>query len=238
MSKLNFVLLVFFIVLINGCKNNKKQSINYLDYSNSDSNRTVESGVQLYFIKKIKEKDFSFFSTHYKNEQYYNYTQQKKINGELVLNLNSKKTIKFKDSINYDHEEDSEKYNYLAFNNYLNSYFIKLERWEQNDILMINKENGNIDTLWSLPILSPQKKHLLELSSSWGLEGIPNGIRVYKYEKNKLKLYFQIIQSTWIPKSSFWKNENTILIKVLPTNKYTADNNTINNDFKYLEISF
>ena len=72
----------------------------------------------------------------------------------------------------------------------------------------------------------------------YGLEGLPNGIQIWKIENNNyLRKYLELDQQIWVPEDFVWETDNTIILKVAAVEKYLNKNGQLNEkDFYYLKL--
>jgi hypothetical protein len=151
-----------------------------------------------------------------------------KTNGITELPLNSPHyppSVIFKDT-RVDIEDTNERlYNYLGHFPILNNYLVSGSFWEFCEYYLIDKETGIQTTTWNRPFLSPTYKYFANLSLPYGLEGLPNGIQIWKIEYNNyLSKYLELDQQIWVPEDFVWETDNTIILKVAAVEKYLNEN--------------
>ncbi|MBO9703615.1 MAG: hypothetical protein J7604_25650 [Sporocytophaga sp.] len=189
-----------------------------------------------YIIKNSTENEFLSASKMYRNLFIKDTLKTNKIDGILTLPLKNK-VIKLKDFPIAQYESEGLEYKLVGEILSPNKYVVEVSYWEGKDYLLINKANGNVDTIWSIPYISPDNKRILTISPQWGMEGVPNGVKIFLNKESLIEEY-KIIQDMWVPREVAWKNNFTVIIKMTPVTKYFDSVGSPSNYFEYIEIVF
>ena len=81
---------------------------------------------------------------------------------------------------------------------------------------------------------------------TYGLEGVPNGIQVWRIDRNEnnqiepisLSKHLELDQQIWAPEDFVWETDNSIILKVAAVDKYMNESGKpIENDFYYLRLN-
>jgi hypothetical protein len=150
-------------------------------------------------------------------------------------------SVIFKDTLVDVGETEEELFQYLGYFPDLEYYLVSGSFWEHSECYLINKETGRKTTTWNRPNPSPTSKYFANISIPYGLEGVENGIQIWKVETNQnyLSKYLELDQQIWVPLDFVWENDNSIILKVTPVSKYLTENGQPNyTDFYYLKLSF
>lgn len=171
----------------------------------------------------------------------------KKVNGKILLPIenDSNDFVVFSDSLIDINETDIKEYKYFGQFNNVGIYIVEGRFWEHYECYLIDKRKGIQTTIWNTPIISTNEKFIANLSLPYGIDGIPNGIQIWRVnldEKNK-KESFEIIkhieinQQIWIPEDLVWESDNSLLLKVTLVEKYNNKGGQLNeSDFYYLRL--
>ncbi len=195
---------------------------------------TLEAAIRLDFekAKKNNPEAFTADTSNYRKE-----------NGILSLKIKDewKLLASFRDTLNAPESDDTEirEYKYLGQLKPINKYVVEGYFWEFYECYLVDKVTGKVDTTWTSPSLSPDSKLLASLSLPYGLEGLPNGIQIFKVENGgeQIAKYFEINQDEWSPYESYWESVDSIIIKILPINRISEINGIPKEeDFSYLRL--
>ena len=108
---------------------------------------------------------------------------------------------------------------------------------------LVNKDNGEVTILWERPNLSPDNKYIVNLSMDYGLEFVPNGIQIWKVEKDgnaniSINKHFELDQEIWVPSNLIWKSDNEFILKVASIEKFMENPNELKEeDYYHLEFN-
>jgi hypothetical protein len=168
----------------------------------------------------------------------------RKENGILSLRIKGEWQLlaSFRDTLSAPETDDTDirEYKYLGQFKPINKYVVAGYFWEFYECYLVDKVTGKIYTTWTQPSLSPDNKFLASLSLPYGLEGMPNGIQVFKVMNGgeAITKYFEINQDEWSPYESYWESNDSIIIKMLPIKRVLEINGLPKEeDFSYLRLS-
>lgn len=132
---------------------------------------------------------------------------------KLPLIPNSHKI--FRDVNKGDEDENIREYNYIGQFKEIKFYVISAVYWEHSEIFLVDKNNGELYSLWSYPFLSPDNKKIASILS-YGLEGEPVGMQILSIKDNYFRIdkYIEFDQRLWNPLEMFWESDNSIILKV------------------------
>jgi hypothetical protein len=247
---MNKLILLYISLSIYSCK--------YSTSSNQEKNKQNRSKVteKLYDLDTTSITEFNFAKNHYIDDINYDTLNIKKVNGTINLPLDKKNVSftsfsdsSFSDSLSNSYEIEIEKYNYVGKFDEIGLYIVEGLFWEHFEYYLIDKKSGKKTTLWNKPIISPEENFIANLSMPYGLEGIPNGIQIWKINyksKNKKKLskiskIIEIDQQKWVPINIFWKSDSSLILKVISVENFLETNGDIekinSNDYYYLRLN-
>ena len=190
------------------------QSVNHFQSHSSNSNNISISFARREQFKKAKN--------HYKDQLLEDTLVFMKKNGviTLPLRLTEIPSVIFTDSL-VDGDEAHREFDYLGQYPNLDMYLVSGSFWEHYECYLIDKKTGVITVVWTQPQVSPSSEYLANLSMPYGLEGVPNGLQIWKYNQNEKKLtnWLEIDQQVWAPVDFVWENQKSILLKVYSVEK-------------------
>jgi len=221
--KLTQKLIICLTILLTAC-GQKNSSIE--SNKNNIQDLSIKDSLTNFSITKTTQDEFIKAKSIYKDK--FIKDTLIKTNGITELPLNSPHyppSVIFKDT-RVDIEDTNERlYNYLGHFPILNNYLVSGSFWEFCEYYLIDKETGIQTTTWNRPFLSPTYKYFANLSLPYGLEGLPNGIQIWKIEYNNyLSKYLELDQQIWVPEDFVWETDNTIILKVAAVEKYLNEN--------------
>jgi len=145
-----------------------------------------------YSIERATKADFDKAKKAYSDALTPDTTNSHKKDGILqVLNNGKWKSLTaFKDTLNSPESDDDEirEYKYAGQIIAINKYLVEGYFWEFYECYLVDRTTGRIDTTWTRPYISPDRKMLASLSMPYGLEGLPLGIQVFRIENNGQKI--------------------------------------------------
>lgn len=214
--------------------------------SNNSTNKSIDS-LETFSITPNLLEDYIHAKKNYINKIKFDTSIFKKENSEIKLPMNEKwrTHITFKDSLLNNDETDFREYNYIGQIDTIGFYIVEANYWEHFEYYLINKNSGKQIILWNIPFVSPNIKYIANLSMPYGLEGVPNGIQVWKINYNQnnqsepitISKQLEIDQQNWAAEDLVWESDNTLILKVI---SLTNDlNETIlqnNNKYYYLRL--
>jgi hypothetical protein len=102
----------------------------------------------------------------------------------------------------------------------VNRFIVKFNQYEFSSYLLIDSKSAAIDTLMSIPTLSPNNKNIASYYfNPWG-ENLLSQIEFYSLTTNNIKRCFAITITTWVPIDLYWDSNNVIFIKVSSMNDF------------------
>lgn len=167
----------------------------------------------------------------------------RKNNGFIQLNLNNNEMKVFRDTLVNTDNSDFREYKYLGSIDTINQYLLVGYFWEYMEYYLVNKDNGEVTILWERPNLSPDNKYIVNLSMDYGLEFVPNGIQIWKVEKDgnaniSINKHFELDQEIWVPSNLIWKSDNEFILKVASIEKFMENPNELKEeDYYHLEFN-
>lgn len=188
--------------------------------------------------------DFIQAKKNYLNKIKFDSLKLNKINGEIKLPIDEKwkPFISFKDTLLNTDETDVREYKYFGEFENIGLYIIEANYWEHFEYYLINQKTGKQTVIWNYPYISPNNLYIANLSMPYGLEGVPNGIQIWKIDKNSynnvdLIKYFEIDQQIWAAEDFVWESDNSIILKVVYLNENNQKTESQNlNSYSYLKL--
>ncbi|QNF33297.1 hypothetical protein HUW51_11365 [Adhaeribacter swui] len=196
-----------------------------------------------YSIAKATKADFDRAKKASSNLLTPDTLNSRKKNGviEVLTNGNWKPLTAFKDTLNSPESDDDEirEYKYAGQIKSINKFLVEGYFWEHYECYLVDKATGRIDTTWTKPYISPDKKLLASLSMPYGLEGPPLGIQIFKIEGNgqNLAKFIEINQQEWSPCDFYWESPSSIVIQILPVERVLEINGIPKQeDYTYIRL--
>ncbi|SIT73809.1 hypothetical protein SAMN05444128_0031 [Pontibacter indicus] len=155
--------------------------------------------------------------------------------------------VVFTDTLLDTDDDAIREYQYLGQYKELDKYLVSGSFWEHFECYAVDKETGQITTFWNCPTISPDKKMLANLSMAYGLEGVPNGIQVWKVEHEyqnqqgpiAISKFIEIDQQVWAPDDFVWKSPSSIILQVFSIETFWEKQGDLTeDDFQYLRLKF
>ncbi len=202
---------------------------------------TLTDSTQNFSISKATIEDYTKAKNNYKDKFIEDTLNIIKVNGVTEIPLNRPHYppfVIFKDTLVGIGETEEREYQYLGHFPDLDNYLVSGTFWEHYECYLIDKETGDITTTWNRPFLSPNSKYFANLSMAYGLEGVPNGIQIWKVgSQNNLSKYLELDQQVWVAEEFFWETDNSLILKVAIIEKYLNESGQPNEeDFYYLRL--
>jgi hypothetical protein len=231
-------------ILLTGCKQSVK---NHTLSKTTDSLSLPNTSSEPFSITTASKNDFN----RCKQRDYITYDTLlfRKKNGTLKLPTSEKwkPFVIFSDSL-VDSDDDKEReFRYLGQFKEIGYYIVSGNFYEHSEDYLIDKNSASQTVIWNDPKISPGREFIANLSMSYGLEGEPNGVqiwRVIKDENNEadpitISKILEIDQQIWVPDDFVWETKNTLILKVIPVAKFWDKTGNLNknpSDFYYLRI--
>lgn len=207
-----------------------------------NESKTLEESLETFSITNVSSEDFFKAKKIYKDKIIEDTINIIKKNGIIELPLHRPHyppSVFFTDTLVENGEEEYREYHYIGHYPNLNLYLVAGSFWEHYECYLVNKETGKITVVWTDPKISPSSEYLANLSMSYGLEGIPNGVQIWKFDKTEKELskILELDQQIWAPDDFVWETENTLILKVVSVGKFWKSNGNVNNnDYYYLRL--
>ncbi len=231
---------VIILTLFNtACKQNS-----HLDARNRmEKNRPTNDSLNEYSITKATADDFNKAKKAFINKTDYYTKKIKKVNGKIILPV-EEKLVSFTDTLLDTDNSDIRQYEYIGQFSEIGFYIIKGVFWEHLEYYLIDTRTGKQTTIWNSPSLSPNNKFIANLSMPYGFEGVPNGIQVWRIEKNidylkgsnSVSNYLEIDQQIWTPLDFVWDSDNAIILKVIDIEKFVKNPEQTNNNAYFIRM--
>jgi hypothetical protein len=200
---------------------------------------------QTFSITKATREDFIKAKNRYKDKLIRDTLNIRKVNGIIEIPMARPgyfSSVIFKDTLLDTDDSGIREYHYLGYFPDIECYLVSGTFWEYYECYLIDKNSGYRTTTWNRPFLSPNAKYFANLSMPYGLEGVPNGIQIWKVgddcnDFDYLSKYLELDQQIWVPDEFYWETDNSLILKVVPIDQFWDENGSPNqNDFYYLRI--
>lgn len=244
--KMTRQLTIILTFLLAACGQNSQS----LDNGSTESKASVNDSLQTFSITKATADDFDNAKKSYLDKIVYDTTTYRKMSGEIKLPIDEKwrTFVTFTDTlINEVEAEDVRQYYYVGQFEKIGFYIVGGSFWEHSEYYLIDKRTGRQTTTWSSPTISPSDKFIANLSMTYGLEGVPNGIQIWRIDRNEnnqiepisLSKHLELDQQIWAPDDFVWESDYSLILKVAAVDKYMNEIGQPNlNDFYYLRLKF
>ncbi|WP_191185162.1 hypothetical protein [Pontibacter aquaedesilientis] len=196
-----------------------------------------------YLIENATKADFDKAKKASSDELTPDTVNSRKKNGviEVLTNGKWKSLTAFKDTLNSPESDDDEirEYKYVGQIKSINKLLVEGYFWEHYECYLVDKSTGKIDTTWTRPYISPDKKMLASLSMPYGLEGPPLGIQILRIENNgqNLTKFLEINQQKWSPYDFYWESPSSLIIQILPVERVLEINGIPKEeDYSYIRL--
>ncbi|MEA5141285.1 hypothetical protein [Arcicella rigui] len=234
------IILTFLLVT---CGQNSQSA----DSNLTESNTTYSDSLQTFSITKATADDFNKAKRSFVDKTLYDTTTFRKVNREIKLPVDEKwkPFVTFRDTLLNTDDSEVREYNYVGQFEKIGFYIVGGSFWEHSEYYLIDKRTGRQTVTWSSPTISPTDKFIANLSMTYGLEGVPNGIQVWRIDRNpnnqvepiSLSKHIELDQQIWVPEDFVWETDNSIILKVAAVDKYMNKRGQPNpSDFYYLRL--
>ena len=193
----------------------------------------------LYKDKKTREDIFNQHDNFYEAgkdlEKYLAKTESKHFKREdrnLILSLDNGKTKILKDR-NWGGDEDIA-YTYQHFFSNINSYLVRIQYYEGEAYLLVNKANGDEVYTIGETYISPSKQKVLAICEDLEAGYTINGLEMIEIKDGKFKKKFIIQGGNWAPVALKWIDDTSVVIKA----KVVEDEGTFETATKFYKIKF
>jgi hypothetical protein len=174
-----------------------------------------------YRIDTISKKEFDLFSKKYQNPCKA-YPEKKKKDNYFYYSLTNGKSMVFQD-YQSEHTEDSRTYYCQCHTK--TADFIRAEYWDGRDMylegFLIDKKTGNIDTIYTYPVLSPDLNYLISIDYDYANpsreEKGPSAIHLLKRVGDIYVAYKYWAFNDYIIDDLVWIDNKSIALEIFPT---------------------
>jgi len=243
--KMTRQLIIILTIFISACGQNSHSADNGLN----ENKLTVKDSLQTFSITKASTEDFLKAKKLYVNKMLYDTTTFRKTNGEIKLPVDRKwkPFVTFTDTLLNTDDSDIREYQYLGRFDKIDFYVVGGSFWEHYECYLIDKLTGRQTTIWNTPMISPNDKFIANLSMAYGLEGVPNGLQIWRIDRHEnnqvepisISKHFELDQQIWAPIDIVWETDNSLILKVATIENYLKTNGESNeNDFYCLRLIF
>jgi hypothetical protein len=241
--KMTRQLTIILTFLLAACGQNSQS----VDKTLTKNKATTNDSLQTFSITNATADDFNKAKKSFIDKTLYDTTTFKKVNGEIKLPVDEKwrPFVTFTDTLLNTDNSDIRQYYYVGQFEKIGFYIVGGGFWEHSEYYLIDKRTGRQTVTWSSPTISPTDKFIANLSMTYGLEGVPNGIQVWRIDRNQnnqvepisLSKHLELDQQIWAPDDFYWETDNSLILKVAAVDKYMNENGQPNeNDFYYLRL--
>ncbi|PSR55350.1 hypothetical protein AHMF7605_18475 [Adhaeribacter arboris] len=244
----NLTLLPLFLLVIS-CHNrtdtltNKKTEENPAKTSITDKTNEKPVKTERYTLEPATKAAFDQAATRQPVSFKMGPEEARKENGVLVLKINQKWTPleAFRDTLLNTDDPEIREYRYLGQNQALHQYLVAGSFYEGFETYLVDKTTGKITPTWAEPSVSPDHKYLANVSRATVMEGEPNGVQVWKVagpnNSSAIAQHLEIEPQDWEPFELQWESPESIIIKMMPTEKYEQlQAEPKEEDFSYLRL--
>jgi hypothetical protein len=193
----------------------------------------------LYKDTKTREAIFNRHDNYYEAgkdlEKYLAKTESKHFKRDkrnLILPLDNGKTKILKD-INWGSDSDIS-YTYQHFFSNINSYLVRIQYYEGEAYLLVNKTNGEEVYTIGETYISPSTQKVMAICEDLEAGYTINGLEMIDMKDGKFKKKFIIQGGNWAPTSLKWLDDNSIVLKA----KVIINENTFETATKFYQIKF
>lgn len=134
----------------------------------------------------------------------------------FVLRLATGRTKRLLSKPSRTYEMDVAELSYLGKLPSLHKYVLHVQLWESSRILLVDQQTGAIDSLQSVPSMSPKLGFAAAIFQGYPYEGADNGVEVFQVAAPRLRRKFTIAQEQWLPYDVAWVDERSFIVKCLP----------------------
>lgn len=149
----------------------------------------------------------------------------------LLLNLSKGQTIVLKDNAQEGDEE--ERYTYENYFPETNAYLIRVQWYEGNNYLLVNRTNGSKKYVIGQIHPSSSGTQLLSVNEDLEAGYSFNGIQLLTKEEETFFTRFTFVAGNWAPVAVKWLDENNLILKV----KKSLDDNLTEYKTEYYKLS-
>lgn len=237
------IILLILIFIFVSCGENSQKGYNTL----RERNTPVKIDSLKFSVTIITVDEYDKAKKSFVNKVLYDTTTIRNENGKFKLPIDKKwkPFVIFTDTLLNTDDSYRRQYNYVGQFKNIGLYIVEGNFWEHSEYYLIDKRTGTQIVTWYKPIISPTDKYIANISMPFGLEGAPNGIQIWRIEKNinnesepiTITKYFELDQQIWVPEEFVWESDYSLLLKVAGIDKYLYGKGEPSaNDFYYLRL--
>jgi len=224
------IYLMILVALTVSC--NQKTGSNKISKESRD---TLIINNKTYYLDSISEQEFNSVSYQFPSE-----TDTIALDTSLINIAKDSIIIKTKNKIvtlknDTTMNDTYAKYKYLKTYNNIGFVHLKGSFWEWTEDILVNLSDGEITSLVSNPIISPDKKLLISYNVDLIAQFMMNGIELYNIENGRLEKVFIKEISSWGPEEIKWESNKSIVIKRKKVD-FASQNFTEHFDFRRMII--
>ena len=197
------------------------------DQTVRDSSSTINFSTDtssLYSLSNATGDEFSKAEINFKDKILYDSTNLHKNAGTIKMQTDSKTKpfVTFTDTLPNTDETEIRDYQYFGQFPEIGVYVVHLDYYEGSEYILVHKSTGIQTSVWNKPKLSPSNKFIANLSPAYGMEGVPNGIQIWKVSKDRkaTSKHIEIDQLVWVPYEFYWETDNTLVLHANTVEKY------------------
>ena len=202
----------------------------------------------LFLIEQATNEDFQKAKNQFQDSFLQDTQHIRKVDGAIRLKTKRgwNPYVVFTDTLLDTDDDEIREYKYLGQYKELDKYLVSGSFWEHFECYAVDKETAQMTTFWNCPIISPDKKMLANLSMAYGLEGVPNGIQVWKvaheYQNQQgpfvISKFIEIDQQVWAPNDFVWETPSSIILQVFSIETFwEKQGEPTEDDFQYLRLT-
>lgn len=126
-------------------------------------------------------------------------------------------------------------YNFESYFKELEFLLFRVQWYEGNDYLLMNRKNGNRTKMFGKPYFSPSKKYFISINNDVEAGYSYNGFQLFEFKNEDFKLLWQYEPQEWGPVDIKWIDENNLAVK-----NYTlvVEKNKLVDKFFYSKLNF
>lgn len=234
---MNYILYALTVIILASCTQNNESEVSNKQV---DTLNLIKTKSEKYILTEASGYDYQKAKEYYNDRILYDTTEIHKINGQFKLPFyNNTSFITFTDTLQNTDSEDMRRFDYIGQFEDIGIYIVEGNFWEHYECYLIDQLTGEQTTIWNTPKLSPNSKYISNLSMSYGLEGVENGLQIWEIKSNKdhrtINSKIAIDQDMWIPIDLVWEENKSLILKAIKIDKYIESNGKPKDDDYYYQ---
>ncbi len=234
--KMTRKLILFLTIVISACGQKSENGTKLVLEKNV---QLSNDSAQTFSITKVAETDFINAQKTYTNNILYDTIQNKKNGGIIKLPIENKSQpiIYFKDTLPKTDETENKEFEYIGLLKKIGLYIVVANYYETGEVFLINKRTGKKTAAWNIPKSSPHDTYIANLSAGYGMEGVPNGLQVWRidHKTESISQFLELDQLVWVPMEFVWETEKSLILKVISVEALTSGKPN-SADYYYLRL--